>query len=1113
MKQKQVQILASAATIAVSSFISVFAFQNCSPGFQTKNTLANQSSAGTTTGGTAPMPPTAPDLTPYTMPVVTIANPPPAVGNVDTLTFNISAKVDPRLKIQSLSCQLDANAPIACDTLSFTVSKVAEGDHSLTVVGTDTKAQTSQPQVYLFRVDKTAPVLTVSQSPSAITGSTTATIAFAATDSLSGVATYMCALDAAPLALCTSPVTSMALTSGAHTFRIQASDKAGNLSAISSVAWTVDLTAPTLTITSQPTTFSNSANANFIFSGTSGGVALASYQCSIDGGTFAACTSPKSYTALTEGKHTFSVKGTNAAGTMSSPVNASWTVDTTPPTAPVITLNVTSPSKSNMASVVFSSTDMGSMIAGFQCSVDGGTFASCTSPVALTGLTDGAHSFKVTASDNAGNTSTMATASLTIDTVVPVVTLTATPMATTTDTSASFSFTASDSGSGVKLTECMLDSGSFSTCASPATYSSLTAAAHSFQVRATDNAGNQKTVSYAWMVNLTTMDGATLYANNCASCHGALASSTKLGRTSAQISGAISSVASMNGLISLTPAQIDAISAALTSSTGVIGNTSGPIYSCADATTRGISDKGSRRLTYREFNNTLTDLLGATVMSSIPSLQLFPPDTINQDVSEFTPLHSQVHAQAIMNISFEAAQALVANRTALNAVAPACIGTGLDAGSITDTCLTQFLNSFGRRALRRTLTAAQIASYLADYKTTTIATLSTSDRLTILIARVLESPQLHFMMEVTTGVTSGTRLQVDPFTVASRLSYAVTGSMPDDTLLNAAAAGQLATTAQVKAQAQRLMATAGGHRQFRDIVYFWMRMGTLAAPATATLGRFGLASDATTANRLLTEARNEALDYAETLVFTNNATFQDLMNSNLMFPKSQDMAKILGVSTYNVAAGVPSTDGRKGLLMKPAILMSNLERERPIHRGNTIRTRFLCDVIPPPPANVDNLVMQSLTTINPLTLSERDVVTSITSSTSCQSCHSLMNPIGFTLGAFGPLAERRTTEKVYDTTGALTATLPINTTVQNVNVQTASDAASGEADLLTLVSGSSKAQACMGRMVFRFSHLRNETADDSCLMSDQENLVRSNTPIQNVLLNNVSTDDIFWKGQ
>src|SRR5439155_1397234 len=121
----------------------------------------------------------------------------------------------------------------------------------------------------------------------------------------------------------------------------------------------------------------------------------------LDGGSWGACTAPKSYAGLAEGSHTFDVKATDTAGnTDASPASFTWTVDTTAPDTS-ITASPTNPSNQTGPSFSFTSTEGGS---SFQCELDGAGFSACTSPKSYSGLAEGSHTFKVKATDAAGNT-------------------------------------------------------------------------------------------------------------------------------------------------------------------------------------------------------------------------------------------------------------------------------------------------------------------------------------------------------------------------------------------------------------------------------------------------------------------------------------------------------------------------------------------------------------------------------------------------------------------------------------------------------------------------------------------------------------------------------------
>src|SRR6185436_18701367 len=95
-----------------------------------------------------------------------------------------------------------------------------------------------------------------------------------------------------------------------------------------SFAWTVDTAAPNTSITAQPSDPTNATGASFSFTATE----TSTYECRLDGGSWASCTSPKSYTGLADGAHTFDVRASDAAGnTDASPASFTWTVDTAAP--------------------------------------------------------------------------------------------------------------------------------------------------------------------------------------------------------------------------------------------------------------------------------------------------------------------------------------------------------------------------------------------------------------------------------------------------------------------------------------------------------------------------------------------------------------------------------------------------------------------------------------------------------------------------------------------------------------------------------------------------------------------------------------------------------------
>jgi hypothetical protein len=166
-----------------------------------------------------------------------------------------------------------------------------------------------------------------------------------------------------------------------------------------------DTTPPETFIDSGPSGTITGANATFSFSSSE---ANSTFECRFDGATYSACTSPKDYTNLSNGAHTFDVRAKDGAGNVdATPASRTFTVDVPPPpqdtTAPETTID-SGPSgtiKLNKATFSFSSSEANST---FECKLDSAAFSACSSPKKYTGLATGSHTFQVRATDAAGNT-------------------------------------------------------------------------------------------------------------------------------------------------------------------------------------------------------------------------------------------------------------------------------------------------------------------------------------------------------------------------------------------------------------------------------------------------------------------------------------------------------------------------------------------------------------------------------------------------------------------------------------------------------------------------------------------------------------------------------------
>jgi large repetitive protein len=427
------------------------------------------------------------DLTPP--PAPTITSTPPSV----TASNNASFSFTDDEAGAGLRCKLDSGSFGSC-TSPVNYGGLSDGTHTFSVEAVDAAGNESAVSSYSWTVDATAPPApTITSAPPSNSASTSATFSFTDADA---TATFRCRLDGGGFASCTSPITYDQLAAGAHTFRVRAIDPVGNESAVTTYSWTIDVTPPPApTITSAPASVAASTTAAFAFID---GDATATLRCKLDSASFTTCTSPTTYQQLAEGTHAFSVKAVDAAGNESAVSSYTWTIDVTPPPAPAVTS--APPNVTDKTDATFAFTD-GDGSVTFRCRLDGAVFSSCTSPLVYHNLAAGTHTFRVKAIDPAGNEGTVTAYTWTIDLTNPVVAIdpASKPPDPTNQTGASFVFTSNKANSTF---ECSLDGAAFTACTSPATYTALSDARHSFGVRATDPLGHKGLATvYEWTVD------------------------------------------------------------------------------------------------------------------------------------------------------------------------------------------------------------------------------------------------------------------------------------------------------------------------------------------------------------------------------------------------------------------------------------------------------------------------------------------------------------------------------------------------------------------------------------------------------------------------------------
>lgn len=374
-----------------------------------------------------------------------------------------------------------------------------------------------------FIKDTIAPSASITSTPAVLVNTQTTSFSFSATDATSGLSSFQCSLDGIIFTSCSSPTSYSGLSDGTYTFFVRALDNAGNTSANQTYNWQVDILAPSISITTPSTlrggqtgsvswtvTEPNATVANTfsveLFNGTSWSSigTVAGSNGPLVAQTFS--LSGFSVPLVTVGTARVRITYTDAAGNTQVSTGAAFSIDSTPVS---VTLD-------NAAGSFITTSNQGALTISGTCSENGRTVsltgsitasATCNSGsystvLNMTALANGNITITATHANTYGESASL-TRTLVKDTVVPTISITSNPTALTNLQTASFSFSATDATSGVASYLCSIDAGVFSSCNSPAVYTSLIHGAHTFTVKSVDNAGNTSaTASYTWSIDI-----------------------------------------------------------------------------------------------------------------------------------------------------------------------------------------------------------------------------------------------------------------------------------------------------------------------------------------------------------------------------------------------------------------------------------------------------------------------------------------------------------------------------------------------------------------------------------------------------------------------------------
>ena len=474
-----------------------------------------------------------------------------------------------------------------------------------------------------------------------------------------------------------------------------------------------------------------------------------------------------------------------------------------------------------------------------------------------------------------------------------------------------------------------------------------------------------------------------------------------------------------------------------------------------------------RRLTQSQYNNTVRDLLKD---ASGPANQFPPEDYVNGFKNQYqalsvSPLLTEAYSRAAEKLAANAFR-----RGDSRGLIPCKPSSESDAA-----CRVKFIRTFGRRAFRRPLEPQEIAWHETIFKSEKTFLAGAQ----AIIETMLQSPSFIFWLEDTQNP------KWRPYARASRLSYFIWDTQPDDALLESAAKGELSTPEGLERVTRRLLSDPKAKGGVEEFISEWLRFDRVM---TASRERriYPLF------NRDLAKSMTEeAKRFVGDLVW-NDGNFMDVFTAKYSFINS-DLAAVYKVPPpardFQRVNFSPESE-RAGVLGQALFLTltSKPDETAPTGRGLFIREQFLCQQVPPPPPGVDTN-LPPIEESRPVTNRER--LAGHANVKMCAGCHTLIDPIGFGLEKFDAIGMRREKHKLlfYPTAGggagrrAKPKEVELELETSGAVAGVPNSEFTSPSELGGILAKTPQCQECMVKQVFRYMSGRLDTPADRPVIS------------------------------
>lgn len=520
--------------------------------------------------------------------------------------------------------------------------------------------------------------------------------------------------------------------------------------------------------------------------------------------------------------------------------------------------------------------------------------------------------------------------------------------------------------------------------------------------------------------------------------------------------------------------------------TGAVPTT---IEECTSAGAVTPGQSPLRRLNRFEYNNTIGDLLQD---SSLPA-NAFPLE----EQSSFDNDANVLRVSRLLVEGYLAAAESLADAALAKPDTLACAATASTAdAAVQEQCAGTFIDGLGGRAYRRPLAPDERARLLGVFRAAR-EFLDFKSSVSTVLETMLMSPQFLYRVEQGAAVEGSPGvLKVDSWSLASRLSYYLWGSMPDDALFQAAREGKLSTAADVQREAMRMYGAERSRVTVRHFTRQWLELSTVDQQGKDA----ELFPDYSPAIGSLMRRQTET--FAEHLYFDGGGTLGALLSAPYSY-MNQPLAKFMGVSgpTGEAFERVELDPAKHaGILTEPAFLSyhATVDRTHPILRGVFVMKSLLCDPPPAPPPGIEDLTG----TLTDPSATQRDRLAVHLANPSCAACHQFIDPIGLTFENYDAVGRWRDTEKG----GA-----PVNASgaLQRSDVD---GPVANAVELSKKLAQSAQVQQCVTVNWFRYANGRGESMQDSCsILRALSTFKESGGDLRALVLAQTQTDAFLYR--